>query len=225
LLRQGEQQLNQSPTAQATFHKRERLGGQLEEVNVIHMKVRREPLAVYMRWHRPDEGREAIWQENANENQILIHLGGWKGRLLPTIKVDPFGPRAAEGSRRPINTSGPWNFNRRLIEMVENQRSFADSGLVVRAADDVAINARRCYRFTFEHPEPGPQREFHRLVVHVDRERTLPVGLEMHSWPRSEAAGEPLLEESYVYENLELHAPLTDADFNVRNPQYGYGTK
>ncbi|MBS0209642.1 MAG: DUF1571 domain-containing protein [Planctomycetes bacterium] len=218
-LQQAERQLAAHPTATATYRKRERLAGQLEEQNVMFMKVRREPMAVYMRWQEPDEGREAIWQQNVNDGLILVHPGGWKRKFVPLVKVDPHGPRAAEGSKRPINTSGPWAFNRRLLDFVNDQLQ-SGSGSKVTLNENVSMAGVACDRYSFEHAEPIAGQDFHRAEIYIDRQRALPVALEVYGFAKG--AGSPPLDEACAFENLQLGAPLGDEDFSVSNPRYEY---
>jgi hypothetical protein len=210
--------LDRTQTIQAVFHKRERLGGRLEEQNVMLLKVRREPMAVYMRWQTPDTGREAIWQANANDGQILVHPGGWKRKFVPMVKVDPLGARAAEGGRRPINHSGPWNFNHRLVAMVQKQRS--DERIHV-TADEAALYSEPCRRYTFVRASGG-EADFHKAVIYIEKDRLLPIGLEMYSAPADDSS-ELVLEESYAYQKLELDPPISEVDFSTTNPKYLYG--
>jgi hypothetical protein len=220
LVSAADELLDQTPAVQAVFHKRERLGGRLEEQNVMLLKVRREPMSVYMRWHAPDAGREALWQENANEGQILVHPGGWKRKFVPMIKVDPYGARAAEGGRRPINTSGPWHFCGRLLDLLREQQA---AGTPVHVTEDaVALHGIPCRRFTLVRAAGNTPGEFHKANIYIEQDRLIPIGFELYSTPLE---GVPVLEESYAFQNLELDAPLADIDFSSQNPKYEYGAR
>jgi hypothetical protein len=207
-LKAAEATLVQHNTATAVFHKRERLGGQLEEQNIMHLKVRREPHSVYMRWRQPDDGREAIWQHGANDGMILV-------------KVDPFGSRAAEGSRRPINTTGPWALHRRILEFVHDQHT-SGSGGPVTVDTQATIAGEPSEKYSFTQRDPATGRDAERVDVHFDHQWRVPVALELYSLSAAGSAAEPQLEESYIYSQLKLGAPLVDADFNHGNPQYDY---
>ncbi len=208
--------LDRTECIRATFHKRERLGGRLEEQNVMLLKVRREPMAVYMRWQQPDPGREAIWQANADDAQILVHPGGWKRKFAPLVKVDPYGARAAEGGRRPIDTSGPWHFSDRLITIVKAQKPDA----VDVTLDEHPLYASQCHRFTLlrTSTEGG---DFHKAVIYIEKDRLLPIGFDMYS-PPAEDSTTPVLEESYAYANLELDPSIEEIEFSTTNPKYQY---
>ncbi|HEX4128735.1 MAG TPA: DUF1571 domain-containing protein [Pirellulales bacterium] len=200
-----------TPAVEAVFHKRERLAGVLEEPNVIQLKVRRQPMAVYMRWDAPDQGREAIWREDAGDGQIHVRPGGWKGRLIPVVKVDPLGARATAGSRRPINTTGPWHFTSRLVALVQAERD-ANPGPRV-TLDEVTLHGQPCRRFTLVHAVRQSGGAFQRAVLYFELDRQLPIGFELYAWPADAGSSEPQLEESYAFQNLELKPRLEDADF------------
>ena len=50
----------------------------------------------------------------------------------------------------------------------------------------------------------------------------IPIRFEAYDWPG--AAGQPQLIEEYTYVNLKLNNGFTDADFDIRNPNYGFKT-
>jgi len=53
------------------------------------------------------------------------------------------------------------------------------------------------------------------MIVHLNLEKRLPIKIQMFDW-------DDQLVESYGYENLDLDAGLTDADFNPKNPEYRF---
>src|SRR5262249_36277539 len=116
LLEEAERRLAGVSDFSAKFYKRERVNGELGDLNIMDLKVRRAPLSVYMKWNEPYAGREIIWQEGANEGQILVHAGGWQRKIVPLLRLDPLGERAMEYNRRPVTQIGIWNFNRRLLD-------------------------------------------------------------------------------------------------------------
>jgi negative regulator of sigma E activity len=55
----------------------------------------------------------------------------------------------------------------------------------------------------------------HRAVIYVDHETALPIKVQIFD-------RDDLLIENYGFENLNLKAGLTDADFDPRNPAYKF---
>jgi hypothetical protein len=224
LLKEAERTLASTRSIQTVFHKQERVGGQLQETNVMHMKVRREPFSVYMRWHSPDEGREVIWQEDANDGLLLVHPGGWRRKLVPLMKVDPNGQRALESSRRPISSAGIWKFNERLLEFVQDAK-ISTPGVKAEMDESAKIGNRECYCFRFIHDDRSAKLDFQKVLIYIDKRLGLPIALVHYGWPAEDAHGEPVLEEAYVFNDLVLNPPLADLDFSTANPNYEYGKK
>lgn len=224
LLTDAQRTLAKIRSMQAQLHKRERIDGTLQELNVIDLKVRLEPHAVYMRWHQPDSGREAIWRQGHDDGVVLVHPGGWRKKLVPLVKVDPLGEQARQISRQPIHTAGLWTFQDHVADFVREQRARgADVTTTVRPG--VTIGGRECYAFRFESLRPGGSVDFVHVLLFIDRERHLPIALEHYVSPPGDAAAEPILEESYVFHQVVLDPDLGDIDFDPANPSYEYSKR
>lgn len=208
---------------QAVFHKREQIDGTLQDLNVMEIKVRREPASVYLRWNEPYEGREVIWREGADDGKLLVHGGGWRRRLVPLLKIDPYGERALEYSRRPVTEIGIWNFARRLQTQVA--ADLKRGGLDVSMWHDRLMGGRACYCFELAHRAPGPDAPYQRLEIYIDQATGLPIACQRFNWapPGGDARG--VLDESYVYHELVLNCGLSDADFDPASSHYQFGSR
>ena len=71
------------------------------------------------------------------------------------------------------------------------------------------------------HPVPRTNFQFHRLRLFVDEQLKLPVRYEQYDWPQ-QPGGPPELVEEYNFMNLQINNGFTDADFDPRNPRYGF---
>ncbi len=90
------------------FHKQKRLKGRLKAEEVVFLKFGR-PFKVYMKWvENPGKGREALYVEGWNRNQIKVREAWMKTGF--TLNLDPQGAIAMGGSRHPITDSGIDNF-------------------------------------------------------------------------------------------------------------------
>ena len=65
-----------------TLVKQERVEGELGEVQNIAMKVRNEPFSVYMRFLKPFQGREVLYVNGQNNNEMFVLEAGWKRTVL-----------------------------------------------------------------------------------------------------------------------------------------------
>ena len=57
--------------------------------------------------------------------------------------------------------------------------------------------------------------------IFVNDTMNVPVRYEAYDWPRT-AGGPPELIEEYTYLNMKLNVGLTDIDFDIHNPAYGF---
>jgi hypothetical protein len=63
--------------------------------------------------------------------------------------------------------------------------------------------------------------EFHKAIIDIDLEFGIPIRYASYMWPEV-SGGDPVLDEEFVYENLELDVALEDQDFDPDNPAYNY---
>jgi len=221
LLQSSEDRLAKIDDLSAVFQKLERIDGELQALNVMDLKVRREPLGIYLRWHEPYRGREIVWQQGRDNDQVLVHAGGWRRKIVPLLRVDPNSEQAREYSRRPVTQIGLWNFNRRMQSYVDLGCKNPD--VEVTMTQNVRLTDRACYQFTFVHPQPFDSLEFHRVNIYVDKTLRVPVGCELFAFPSEDAPEVPILEESYAFGHLQLGVGLSDIDFSITNPEYEFG--
>jgi hypothetical protein len=213
----------------ATLLKRERIGGKLGGESVMELKVinPREAsegqsavaMHVYLKFLSPSmsKGREVIWIEGANNNQIVAHEGGFKNLL--TMNLDPEGTIAMLGNRYPITGIGMIRLVEKLIEKGQRDRGL---GLCeVKVLDHQAVGDRDCKLIQVTHPEKKDGYDFHIAQIFFDSERMIPLRYAAYDWPAS-ASKEPPLEEEYTYTNVEINVGLTAEDFNPKNPSYNY---
>lgn len=219
LLEEAERDLAGVTDFRATFYKRERVEGVLGDLNIMDLKVRRAPLSVYMRWREPYAGREIIWQEDANDGQILVHAGGWQRKIVPLLRLDPLGERAMEYNRRPVTQIGLWNFNRRLLDNLRVDLEHPD--VKVWMTQDKKVGGREAYCFRVVHSDRSERADYHKMLMYIDQQLGLPVACELYGWPET-AGEEPPLEESYAFNDLVLGAGLADIDFDMANPDYEF---
>ena len=205
----------------ATIVSRERIGGKLEEYHSIFVKVRHQPLSIYVYVLTPEShaGEEAIYVEGRNDGNLLGHATGIAGRVVGTVALDPRGSTALNGHRHPITELGIRHLCERLIALGNNDVQFAESQ--VRFLSGLKLNDRRCTGVEVIHPVPRTNFQFHRLRLFVDEQLRLPVRYEQYDWPQ-QPGGAPELVEEYNFMNVRTNNGFTDADFDPRNPRYGF---
>jgi hypothetical protein len=218
----------------ATIVKRERIKQVLGEYEFMEAKIRNRkvvdgkvvvPLSVYLKFVKPAAvvGREVVWVEGQNNNKLRAHEGGIKGKLLPTVWLDPDSAIAMHGNLHPIYDIGIENLVEKLIERGEREKKYSECE--VTFTPGAKINGRVCTVLRVVHPIQRPHFEFHKAEIFIDEEMKIPVRYAAFYWPTAGETELPVLEE-YTYLNVKLGlvgSPLLqDADFDSENPNYKF---
>lgn len=210
--------------------KREQIGGVIGEYEFIGCKIRNRqtengqtvvPFSVYMTFLKPSsvKGREVIYVENSNNGNLVAHEGGMKGRFLPTVSLDPTGMMAMRNQRYPITEMGIENLVVKLIEKGERDKLQGDCK--VDFLKGAKVGGRQCTVLSVKHEEKRPCFDFHVAQIFIDDQLNIPVRYAAYEWP-TVSGGEPVLLEEYTYQNIKTNVGLTDADFDQKNPKYGF---
>ncbi|MGL6226366.1 MAG: DUF1571 domain-containing protein [Thermoguttaceae bacterium] len=208
----------------AVFTKQESINGELQDAQMMDIKVRHEPFSVYIkfRWPRAVAGQEAIYIRGQNDEDILAHGTGLKKRL-GTLKLSPEGMIAMQGNKYPITDVGLLNLVDKLVDVGERDVQYGECN--VEYYEGVKMDERDCTLIRVTHPVPRKTFKFYIAQIIVDNEYNIPLRYESYTWPSEVeiAAGQaPPLIEAYTYQKLRLNVGLTDKDFDVNNPAYDY---
>jgi hypothetical protein len=181
------------------------------------------PFSVYMYFLKPTDvkGREVIYVEGRNDNKLVAHEGGMKGRLLPTVWLRPTGVLAMRNQRYPITELGIENLVAKLIERGEQERAAGNEDCQVTFHENAKINGRVCTLLQIKHPEPSPDLEFHLAQIFIDDELQVPVRYAAYDFPLT-PGGKPAVLEEYTYLDIKLNVGLTDEDFSHENGDYNF---
>jgi len=201
--------------------KRERQAdGKPGEEEWIFCKIRHKPFSVYMRFLRPKglEGQEVIYVDGANDGNLVAHGVGIKA-VWGTVPLKPTNIIAMKGQHYPITEMGVRNLIQRLLEVGSQDSRYGECEVKFR--EGATINKRLCTCIEVLHPVPRRNFRFHLAKIYVDNELNFPIRYEAHDWPK-QAGGSPELIEEYTYLDIRLNPGFTDADFDVRNPNYGF---
>lgn len=218
----------------ARIVKRERIRGELGQIEHMDAKIRNRkvvdgkikvPLSAYLNFVSPEsiKGREVVWVEGQNNGKLRAHEGGFKGKLLPTVWLDPDGALAMNGQLHPIYDIGIENLVAKLIERGTKEKQVGNPAeCEVNFVPNAKINSRPCTVLVVGHPVQRPHYEFHRAEIFIDDALKIPVRYAAYYWPEKPGSKElPVLEE-YTYLNIKLNVGLTDADFDSENPNYRF---
>jgi len=207
----------------AVMVKREVVDGELADETYMFTKIRHRPMSVYLYFLKPQslQGQEVIWIEGQNDGKMWAHGTGLRS-VFGTVSLTPTSTLAMEGNRYPITEIGILKLVERLLAGAEQDAQFGECE--VKYLPGAKINNRVCTCIQVVHPVPRTNFRYHMARVFVDDELNLPIRYESYDWPQR-PGGPPVPMEQYTYLNLKLNNGFTDADFDIRNPQYRFTTQ
>jgi Protein of unknown function (DUF1571) len=224
LLERGIQKLDKLADHTATFYKRERVDGRMGEPQVMQIKVRHKPFSVYMTWLTGDKGRELLYVEGKYDGKMLVKLGGVKGRLVPTLKLDPNGSQAMAESRHPVTNAGLLNLAKKVADYRRKDLK-QKAAVKCRLFEDQVLNDRKTYCFVIEYPNAAASKVYRKSVIFVDKEWLVPVCVQNFGWPDGSAVEAAKLDketllEDYRFSSIHLDQKLADSHFDRYNEKY-----
>jgi hypothetical protein len=196
----------------AIFHKQQRVDGKLLPEETIFLKFRK-PFSLYMKWMKePYEGSELLYEVGRNEDGVTAHRGGVL-RFI-TRNLDPADPGLMSGNLRPVTSTGIGY----LLETVAiNIRKATKAGdLTFSARGEESVYGRTTQVLEVVIPrESAKDYDGCRFVINQDVESKVPIRIRVDDQ-------DDQLVENYGYESVDLEAPLVDADFDPKNPEYHF---
>ena len=196
----------------AIFHKQQLVDGKLLHDDAIFIKFRK-PYSLYMRWlAAPKKGCELLYVEGWNQNRAMVHKNGFFGFI--TRNLEPNSPRLMVGNLRPCTNTG-LGF---LVQTVAiNVRKAIQAGaLTFNERGEEIVYGRETQRLEVVFPKDKIKGyDAYRFIINQDVKSRILVRIQTYDW------GDQLF-ENYAYEELNLDARLTDADFNPDNPDYHF---
>ena len=192
--------------------KQERVNGKLLPEGAAIMKVRNNPLSIYLQCESPasDRGLQVCYVANKNQGKMRVHPNGLFG-IFGFVSVNLRDPRALEKNRHCITEAGLGNLLESTAQTWATERRLNKTQ--VEITDDI-INGRPCTRIVTVHPDrnAGPLYGY-RCVLWIDKETLLPLGAETYDWPRSGSPTGGDLLERYRFLDVRCNIGLKDNVF------------
>jgi hypothetical protein len=199
------------PDYTCTLVKRERLNGELGEEQRILMRVRHEPFSVYMAFNKPHAGREVLFVDGQNKNELIVREAGLLG-IAGKINLHPESTMAMSEQKYPITKVGMRNLLLELIRNFEADTKYTESEVTVNPKAEVIKRPSTMIQIT--HPIPRQNFRSHIARVFFDNELRVPIYYDAYMWPAKEGEAPPM-EESYGYANLKINNGFTARDFDA----------
>lgn len=225
LLEQGAESMGKVSNYTAMLHKQERIGNSLGEVQKLECKLRHEPFSVYMKWHSGDTGRELVYVDGQNDGNMIVHPGGWKGRLTGALNLDPNGSMAMAESRHSVTRAGLKQLSETLL-MYHRRCLQRGTGWTCDLYDDQQLNGRDCYLVVVAYDSPKVSETYRKSIHYIDKELSVPVCNQNYGWGEEGHDPETLdaetLIESYTWTNIQIETRMADGDFDATNSDYNF---
>jgi hypothetical protein len=193
---------------QATFVKKEVIGGRLVEQR-MRIRFREQPLSVHLNFIEPHNGREVMYIEGRNNNKLLVKETGLASLIGP-ISLDPASPMAMKETTYPITAIGIRNMLDRLLKHWLSESP--DDDLDVAFYPHARIGECACQVVEVTHSRPAPKVDYHKLRLYIEKESGLPIRVQQLGFP-AQPGGKPPLVADYAYLGLRTNLGLTDRDF------------
>lgn len=199
-----------------TFTKRERIGGELHEPEVIRVQFRPQPYSVDMQWKRnARSANRALYVQDAWVDSRGRQLGWFKpaGALIklivPTTQQPLNSARVRDSSRRSIDQFG---FERTLDLVIEYSQLAQQRGdLELRYVGTGEVDGRETFVFERYLPYDGSESTYPDALLrfHIDKQWRVPTAL----YSYADEQGDVLL-GSYLFSDVKFNVGLDDDDFN-----------
>lgn len=195
-----------------TMTKQQFADGKLQPVETIALKHRRADDCRYLRWvEAPSKGRELLFCPNRYDGRVKVYEPGMLGMTL-SLSADS-GLLKMKGNLRPIQDTGVFNF----AKMIEDDLASGHGGegppprLIER---EVHRQPSLCLR-----RERGASSSVHYQAGARELcfEKTSGMPTEVVIW---DTQGQ--LMEHFTFRDFQINVGLSDADFDVKNPEYGF---
>jgi len=199
-------------TYTAIFHKQQRVGGELLREETIALKFRK-PASLYLKWIKePYQGSELVFEAGRNAGRVRAHRGGML--RFVTRNLEPKDPALMAGNLRPVTSVGIGYLLQEVGSTIRRAARTGDLRFSDLGEESVYGRATRILEVAVPQ-DRGWDYDECRFVINQDRDSRILLRIRVYD-------RDGLLIENYGYENLQLNAPLGDADFDPRNPEYHF---
>jgi hypothetical protein len=197
----------------AIFHKQQRISGKLLPEENIFLKCRKKPFSLYMKWvTKPFKGSELLYVVGWNDERVRAHRGGMLRFIVRNL--DPNAPVLMENDLRPVTSTG---IGYLLKTVAINMRKAIKAGvLTFTDGGKENIYGKDTQVLQLDIPyEKAKDYLCARCVINQDVESKILLRIRVYD-------RDGQLVENYGYEDMNLDARLSDADFDPKNLDYDF---
>ena len=210
-LQRGIEKISAHESYSVVFERLERINGAMQDQQQIELKMRHAPFSVYMKWKIGDKGRQLLYAENKNNGRMLVKLGGFKGRFIPTVKLEPHGALAMAETRHPITRAGIANMARELIITREKDLKMSEMPNCT-ITEGLKYNDRPCYQIVVDYRSAKESEVYRKTITMIDEEHSIPVFIQNYTWATENTVNveEETLIECYSFKDIRFDEKLKE---------------
>ena len=190
--------------------KKELVDGKNTGYQYLNVKVRTEPLQIYVKFLKPRKfaEREALYRDG----ELTIRRGGTRMASM-VLHLLPSSPLAMEGNRYPITYLNPKTTSARLIGQIENELRFPETELTVYRRAKVFDQPGTHYRLT--HTEQKEGMECYIAEVMICKELGVPIYFRVIDFKKR-------IVEEYAFKDMMINVDFLPGEFTETYKEYGF---
>ena len=204
------------------IRKQERWGDFLEPVAEIKFRQTVEPFRMHLKWIEPHPGREVLFNEDQDPQQLTVLESTPLGGFAPTFLISVDHKIAKQVSRHPLpEFSLDWlrGEMRRYVN-----RAARDTDARLLLDKKASVSGVPCVHVQLTHRTPkgvGPKK-YQRVDLFFRKDDSFPIRWEKYGEFQDDGQ-DPKLVEFIEVLDLEANAGMDGKDFAVDHPDFGFG--
>jgi Protein of unknown function (DUF1571) len=195
-----------------TYTRQERINGSLSAQQIGEMKMRVNPVGVYVHFAIPDavSGMEVGYTGAKRNAKVLYKKAGPAGQK-GLMKLDPADPKFLADNRHPVTEWGMGPILETIATATAREKSLNNP--VETYTSDYQFAKRNVTKYEILCRRPHALRYAARMVVYLDKETKLPIRFEAYDEPKNGALVGELL-EVYSFTDLKFNTGLGENIFD-----------
>jgi hypothetical protein len=195
-----------------TYTRQERLNGSLSAQQVGEMKMRVNPVGVYIRFAIPDSvsGMEIAYTGARRNAKVRYRQAGAAGRK-GALRLDVDDAKFVADNRHPVTEWGMGPIIETIASATAREKTLNNP--VETFTSDYQFASRNVTRYEILLRRPHALRYAARMVVYIDKETKLPIRFEAYDEPKGGAIVGELL-EAYSFTDLKFNTGLGENVFD-----------
>ncbi len=141
--------IDEIQTSSFTLTMKERINGKMLDTK-SDIRIREEPLSIYMKQYYPNEGIEILWMEGQNSEKVLINPNGFP---YINISLSPYNSRMRKDNHHSMLTAGfkpPADILRHSIHKAIGSNPSDEDYNAYLSLEESTTLGRDCYKVTLQ---------------------------------------------------------------------------